>query len=116
MREFAGNYQTQRHSKRFRASLIFPCLEITINRCITSMLNMILYLMVFLGKGGKTDKQDSKESKSTDDKGKTGKAAAEQEEKPPPLPSAYDEDLKLRAAMYGVLFQAYADKVSHCPC
>ncbi|CAH3151990.1 unnamed protein product [Porites lobata] len=62
------------------------------------------------GKGGKTDKQDSKESKSTDDKGKTGKAAAEQEEKPPPLPSAYDEDLKLRAAMYGVLFQAYADK------
>ena len=72
--------------------------------------------MVFLGKGGKTDKQDSKESKSTDDKGKTGKTASEQEEKPPPLPSAYDEDLKLRAAMYGVLFQAYADKVSHCPC
>lgn len=72
--------------------------------------------MVLLGKGGKADKQDSKESKSTDDKGKTGKTAPEQEEKPPPLPSAYDEDLKLRAAMYGVLFQAYADKVSHWPC
>ena len=80
------------------------------------MFNMILYLMVFLGKGGKADKQDSKESKLTDDKGKTGKTAPEQEEKPPPLPSAYDEDLKLRAAMYGVLFQAYADKVSHWPC
>ena len=35
----------------------------------------------------------------------------EQEEKPPAIPSAYDEDLMLRAAMYGVLFQAYADKV-----
>ena len=47
-----------------------------------------------------------------DDKGKTGKPGAEQENKPPPLPSAYDEDLMLRAAMYGVLFQAYADKAS----
>ena len=65
------------------------------------------------GKGGKTDKQDSKDSKLSDEKGKTGKPAAEQDETPPPLPSAYDEDLMLRAAMYGVLFQAYADKVSH---
>ena len=48
-----------------------------------------------------------------DDKGKTGKSGAEQEDKPPPLPSAYDEDLMLRAAMYGVLFQAYADKASY---
>ena len=49
-----------------------------------------------------------------DEKGKTGKSGAEQEaEKPPPLPSAYDEDLMLRAAMYGVLFQAYADKASY---
>ena len=49
----------------------------------------------------------------SDEKGKTGKPAAEQEEKHPALPSAYDEDLMLRAAMYGVLFQAYADKASH---
>jgi len=62
------------------------------------------------GKGGKAEKQDSKDGKLTDDKGKTGKPAAEQEDKPAPLPSAYDEDLMLRAAMYGVLFQAYADK------
>ena len=48
-----------------------------------------------------------------DDKGKTGKSGVEQEDKPPPLPSAYDEDLMLRAAMYGVLFQAYADKASY---
>ena len=49
-----------------------------------------------------------------DEKGKTGKSGAEQEaEKPPPLPSAYDEDLMLRAAMYRVLFQAYADKASY---
>ena len=48
-----------------------------------------------------------------DDKGKAGKPGAEQEDKPPPLPSAYDEDLMLRAAMYGVLFQAYADKASY---
>ena len=47
-----------------------------------------------------------------DDKGKTAKPGAEQEDKPAPLPSAYDEDLMLRAAMYGVLFQAYADKAS----
>ena len=65
------------------------------------------------GKGGKTEKQDSKDSKLGDEKGKAGKTSAEQEEKPPPLPSAYDEDLMLRAAMYGVLFQAYADKVSY---
>lgn len=52
-------------------------------------------------KGVKTEKQDSKESK----------LGVEQEEKPPAIPSAYDEDLMLRAAMYGVLFQAYADKV-----
>ena len=37
-----------------------------------------------------------------------------------PSVSVYDEDLKMRAAMYGVLFQAYADKVtpvnsSHIP-
>ena len=61
----------------------------------------------------KTEKQDSKDRKVSDDKGKTGKPTAEQEDKPPPLPSAYDEDLMLRAAMYGVLFQAYADKASH---
>lgn len=48
-----------------------------------------------------------------DEKGKTGKPVAEQEEKPSLLPSAYDEDLMLRAAMYGVLFQAYADKASY---
>lgn len=48
-----------------------------------------------------------------DEKGKTGKPVAEQEEKPSSLPSAYDEDLMLRAAMYGVLFQAYADKASY---
>ena len=65
------------------------------------------------GKGGKTEKQDSKDSKVDDDKGKAGKPGAEQEDKPPPLPSAYDEDLMLRAAMYGVLFQAYADKASY---
>ena len=52
-------------------------------------------------KGVKTEKQDSKESK----------LGVEQEEKPPAIPSAYDEDLMVRAAMYGVLFQAYADKV-----
>lgn len=51
-------------------------------------------------KGVKTEKQDSKESK----------LGVEQEEKPPAIPSAYYEDLMLRAAMYGVLFQAYADK------
>ncbi|KAL9983920.1 hypothetical protein ACROYT_G006166 [Oculina patagonica] len=62
------------------------------------------------GKGGKTEKQDSKDSKLSDEKGKAGKSGAEQEDNPPPLPSAYDEDLMLRAAMYGVLFQAYADK------
>jgi len=69
------------------------------------------------GKGGKAEKQDSKDGKLIkDDKGKTGKSAAEQEDKPAPLPSAYDEDLMLRAAMYGVLFQAYADKVSYLHC
>lgn len=65
------------------------------------------------GKGGKTEKQDSKDRKLSDDKGKAGKSAAEQEDKPAALPSAYDEDLMLRAAMYGVLFQAYADKARH---
>ena len=67
---------------------------------------MISILFFFEGdktgsKGVKTEKQDSKESK----------LGVEQEEKPPAIPSAYDEDLMLRAAMYGVLFQAYADKV-----
>ena len=57
--------------------------------------------------------QDSKDSKETDEKGKTVQPTAEQEEKLAPIPSAYDEDLILRAAMYGVLFQAYADKVSY---
>lgn len=61
-------------------------------------------------KGGKTEIQDSKDSKETDEKGKTVQPTAEQEEKLAPIPSAYDEDLMLRAAMYGVLFQAYADK------
>ena len=65
------------------------------------------------GKGGKTEKQDSKDSKLGDEKGKAGKLGADQEDKPSPLPSAYDEDLMLRAAMYGVLFQAYADKASY---
>ena len=64
-------------------------------------------------KGGKTEIQDSKDSKETDEKGKTVQPTAEQEEKLAPIPSAYDEDLMLRAAMYGVLFQAYADKVSY---
>ena len=72
----------------------------------------MIFLFLALTKGSKTEKQDSKESKQTDEKGKTGKPAGEQEEKPAPLPSAYDEDLMLRAAMYGVLFQAYADKVT----
>ncbi|XP_074608699.1 cilia- and flagella-associated protein 46-like [Acropora palmata] len=63
-----------------------------------------------LSKESKTEKGDLKKSKQTDEEGKTGKPATEQEEKPATIPSAYDEDLMLRAAMYGVLFQAYADK------
>lgn len=78
----------------------------------------VIWILCFTGdktgsKGGKTEKQDSKDSKVGDEKGKAGKPGAEQEDKPPPLPSAYDEDLMLRAAMYGVLFQAYADKASY---
>ena len=72
----------------------------------------LFILLLALSKERKAEKGDSKKSKQTDEEGKTGKPATEQEEKPATIPSAYDEDLMLRAAMYGVLFQAYADKVT----
>ncbi|XP_048585353.1 cilia- and flagella-associated protein 46 isoform X2 [Nematostella vectensis] len=64
-------------------------------------------------------KKDKDKGKEKGDKGKGGKTlergdskagAKEQVEEKPAVPSAYDEELMMRAAMYGVLFQAYADK------
>ena len=62
--------------------------------------------LFFLSFGSETAKSGKGEKGEAEAKPKTA------EEEKPALPSAYDEDLKLRAAMYGVLFQAYADKVA----
>lgn len=67
----------------------------------------IFFCSIAKGDKGKAPPSPSK-TERTDSKEKV-----KDEQKPPPLPSAYDEDLMMRAAMYGVLFQAYADKVSN---
>ena len=65
-------------------------------------------------KGKEKDKKDAKptkESKAAEEK-KQEKEKPKEPERPSGMIGKPEDDLTLRAAMYGVLFQSYADQVS----
>ncbi|EDO49124.1 predicted protein, partial [Nematostella vectensis] len=107
----AGNYELVITAARHYWNAIQPFIGEPIEReLLKDPIEAVLECIAAVaGKEQEKDDEEEEEESEAPAEKKPNKGKASIEEKPA-VPSAYDEELMMRAAMYGVLFQAYADK------